>query len=184
MKADAMAGMRWVLMLACAIAMPLGAAAAQDQPASRARTLTRNVKAGQEVGLGFAVRWNAKCEAVVPRLTIAKPPLHGSLCGRSIMVTSQKNVSGDDQSCVGKRMRALQLIYMPRSDYSGTDEVDYVIELPRVHLTTHVDIQVAPNDAVAQAPIPNNEIAPGEAGDAIVPCAPQMSQNTNTRIAL
>ncbi|MEZ0219846.1 MAG: hypothetical protein ACAH22_06075, partial [Tardiphaga sp.] len=87
-----MAGMTGGLILACAVAMPLGTAEAQDQPSSRTRTLTRSVKAGQEVGLGFAVRWNAKCEPVLPKLTIAKPPSHGSLCGRTIMVTPQKNV--------------------------------------------------------------------------------------------
>jgi hypothetical protein len=182
MKICAMAGTTGGLILACAVAMPIGTAEAQDQSSSRTRTLTRSVKAGQEVGLGFAVRWNAKCEPVLPKLTIAKPPSHGSLCGRAITVTPQKNVTGDDQTCVGKRMRALQLVYMPSSDYSGADTVDYIIELPRVQLTTHVDIQVIPNDAATKTLIPNNESAPGKAGDAIVPCAPHMSQTTNNRV--
>jgi hypothetical protein len=71
---------------------------------------------------------------------------------------------------------------MPSSDYSGADTVDYIIELPRVQLTTHVDIQVIPNDAATKTLIPNNESAPGKAGDAIVPCAPHMSQTTNNRV--
>jgi hypothetical protein len=157
-----------------------GQGQAQDNAADREQILTRSTKAGQEVGVGFAVRWDKNCEPLLPRLSIVTPPGHGSLCGRTITVVTRKNVVTDDQTCVGRRMRALQVIYMPRADFSGSDTVDYMIDWRRFRTRTHVDIQIAPATEPPAKPV-NIETAPGKPGDMIVPCAPLMSAVPNRR---
>ncbi|MGM4895400.1 Ig-like domain-containing protein [Tardiphaga sp. 839_C3_N1_4] len=172
--------MRLLTVVAWALILSSGQGQAQETMTDREQMLTRSTKAGQEVGIGFAVRWNKNCEPVLPRLSIVTPPSHGSLCGRTITVTIRKNLVTDDQTCVGRRTRALQVIYTPRADFSGPDTVDYMIDWRRFRTRTHVDIQIAPATEPLAKPT-NIETAPGKPGDMIVPCAPLMSAAPNYR---
>jgi hypothetical protein len=146
-------------------------------PSAQADAQTENVsrvaKAGHEAGVGYALQWNKKCEPRIPKLVLTVPPDHGSICARDIVTVAKRNVVSDDQTCVGKRIRGLLIIYLARSDYAGHDTVDYLIQFPGKTLSKHVDIEVKPGDAAAR--LGEESIAPGKAGDVIAACAPLSS---------
>jgi hypothetical protein len=60
---------------------------------------------------------------------------------------------------------------MARSDYSGHDTVDYVIQFPGVVRSTHAEIDVRPGDEPATAKLGEENFAPGKAGDIVTACA-------------
>ena len=137
--------------------------------------VVRTVKAGHETALGFAQRWTRDCKPRLPRLVLTVPPDHGSICARDIVRVVKRNVVNDDQSCVGKRVQGLQVIYLPRSDYAGHDSVEYNIEYPGLVRTTHAEIEVKQGGEPAVASPGEETVAPGKAGDVIVACAPLSS---------
>jgi hypothetical protein len=137
--------------------------------------INRTARAGHEVNVGYALRWDRKCEPLIPKLIVTVPPEHGSICARDFSAIAKRNVVNDDQTCIGKRVRGLQVIYYPRSDYAGHDSVDYVIQFPNKSINKHANIEVR-RDSSARAAKPGEEsIAPGKAGDVIVACAPLSS---------
>jgi hypothetical protein len=133
--------------------------------------VTRKVKAGREVPVGYAQRWGKNCEALTPKIVLTVPPDHGSICARDFITVAKRNVVSADQTCVGKRILGLQVIYMARSDYSGHDTADYVIQFPGVVRSTHAEIDVRPGDEPATAKLGEENFAPGKAGDIVTACA-------------
>ena len=148
-------------------------------PTAETRTLERNlartVKAAQEVEIGYALRWNRFCEPVTPKMVLTRPPDHGSICARDFVTIAKANVVSDDQTCIGKSIKGLQIIYLARSDYVGHDTVEYVTEFPGVTRNTHANIDVRPPDRPLSAHPGEESIAPGKAGDIIAACAPLSS---------
>ena len=160
--------------LAAALSMALlaqaGGAYAEDL------NLSRIAKAGRETPIGCGFRWkNKTCEPVIPKLVIVVPPDHGSICARDCVATAKRNLVGEEQTCIGKRIKGLQVIYRPASNYSGPDRVDYVIQLPKNPINVHVNIEVRPGDAAPTSGLGEESIAPGMAGETIVACVPLMS---------
>jgi hypothetical protein len=147
-------------------------------PSARADAQTENItrvaKAGHEAGIGYALQWNKKCEPQIPKLVLTLPPDHGSICARDYIAVARRNVVSDDRTCIGKRIRGVQVIYLARSDYAGHDTVDYLIQFPGKSISKHVDIEVRP-DETAAARLGEESISPGKAGDVIVTCAPLSS---------
>jgi hypothetical protein len=149
----------------------LAAVLAQEPTTS----LTRRVKAGHETTIGYAQRWNKKCEPQTPELVLTVPPDHGSICAREFITVAKRNVVSADQTCVGTRILGLQVIYLARSDYSGHDTVDYIIRYRNMVRSTHAEIEVRPDDERARARLGEENFAPGRAGDVIAACAPLSS---------
>jgi hypothetical protein len=147
----------------------------QSADAQEHENVSRATKAGHEVAVGHALRWNQNCEPLTPKLVLSLPPGHGSICARDFTTIAKRNVMNDDQTCVGKRIRGLQVIYLPQSDYVGHDHVDYVVQYPNMLRYKHVDIEVSPNNEAPAAKPGEQTIAPGKAGDIIVACAPLSS---------
>jgi hypothetical protein len=145
------------------------------QADAQTENVTRVAKAGHEAGIGHALQWNKKCEPRIPKLVLTVPPDHGSICARDYIAVARRNVVSDDQTCIGKRIRGLQIIYLARSDYAGHDTVDYLIQFPGKTLSKHVDIEVRSGDATPAARLGEESISPGKAGDVIVACAPLSS---------
>ncbi len=137
--------------------------------------VTRKVKGGHEATVGYALRWDKNCGPLAPKIILTVPPDHGSICARDYIGLARRNVVSADQSCVGKRILGLQIIYLARSDYSGHDTVDYVIQFPGVVRNTHAEIEVRPGDDPAAAKPGEENFAPGKAGDIIAACAPLSS---------
>jgi hypothetical protein len=161
--------MRSVSAVALVLMMHSAQACAQEPDIRRAAT------AGREVQVGYALRWDRKCEPLIPKLILAVPPDHGSICARDFATIAKRNVVNDDRTCIGKRVRGLQVIYYPRSDYAGHDSVDYIMQFPGNPLKRHVDIEVRRNSAARAAKPGEESIAPGKAGDVIVACSPLSS---------
>ena len=132
-------------------------------------------KAGHEAAIAYALRWNRNCEPLTPKLILTVPPDHGSICARDFASIARRNLGNDDRTCIGKRVRGLQVIYHPRSDYAGHDSVDYVIQLPGKLFTVHVDIEVRPDNAAPTAKLGEEGTATGKAGDVIVARTPLSS---------
>jgi hypothetical protein len=153
---------------ALALILPCAHAGAQEQ-------INRTTRAGHETPVGYALRWTRSCEPLIPKLILTVPPDHGSVCARDFAAVAKRNMMNDDQTCIGKRVRGLQVIYNPRSDYAGHDSLDYVVQFPGKPLNRHVDIDVRPSDEKPAAKPGEESIAPGKAGDAIVACAPLSS---------
>jgi hypothetical protein len=137
--------------------------------------INRTARAGHEVAVGCALRWNRKCEPLIPKLILTVPPDHGSICARDFSTIAKRNVVNDDQTCIGKRVRGLQVIYYPRSDYAGNDSVDYVIQFSNKSINKHANIEVRRGSSAPTAKPGEESIAPGKAGDVIVACAPLSS---------
>ena len=161
--------MRAVFAAALVLMLPSAQADAQTENVSRV------VKAGHEAGIGYALRWSKKCEPRIPKLVLTVPPDHGSLCARDVIRVAKRNVVSDDQTCIGKRIRGLQIVYLARSDYAGHDCVDYLIQFPGKTLSKHVDIEVRPGDRPAAPRLGEESTAPGNAGDVIAACVPLSS---------
>jgi hypothetical protein len=156
-----------------AIALPLLLPSADADAADT--NVTRKVKAGQEIPIGYALRWDKNCAPLTPKIVLTVPPEHGSICARDYVGLARRNVVNADQTCVGKRILGLQVIYLARSDYAGHDAVDYVIEFPGVVRSTHAEIEVRPGDEPATARLGEENVAPGKAGDVVAACAPLSS---------
>jgi hypothetical protein len=154
---------------ALVLTLPSAAAVAQDT------NITRKVTAGRETSIGYAVRWDRNCGPLTPKIVLTVPPDHGSICARDYVGLAKRNVVNDDQTCVGKHILGLQVIYQSRSDYAGHDTVDYVIEFPGVIRTTHAEIEVRPGSEPATARPGEENFTPGKAGDVVAACAPLSS---------
>ncbi len=86
----------------------------------------------------------------------------------------------DDQTCVGKRMEGLLVVYLPRPGYVGTDTVDYIVEFPKSRTTMHIEINVRPGSEKPGSESANTKaddrpLNAGKPGDTIAACAPLMS---------
>jgi hypothetical protein len=162
--------MRSISAAALVLMMHAAQAGAQEP-----EIINRTVKAGREVTVGYALRWNKKCEPLIPKLILTVPPDHGSICARDFSAIAKRNVVNDDQTCIGKRVRGLQVIYYPRSDYAGHDSVDYVIQFSNKSINKHANIEVRRDSAAPTGKPGEESIAPGKAGDVIVACAPLSS---------
>jgi hypothetical protein len=161
--------MRAISAAALVLVMHAAQACAQEPD------INRTARAGHEVTVGYALRWNRKCEPLIPKLILTVPPDHGSICARDFSAIAKRNVVNDDQTCIGKRVRGLQVIYYPRSDYAGHDSVDYVIQFPNKSINKHANIEVRRDGSAPAAKLGEESIAPGKAGDVIVACAPLSS---------
>jgi hypothetical protein len=161
--------MKAVLAAALVLMVPSAQADAQDV------SLTRTVKAGHEIQIGYAQRWTKSCKPLTPKIVLIVPPAHGSICARDIIRVVKRNVVNDNRSCVGKRVQGLQVIYLASSDYAGHDTVDYNIEFPGLVRSTHAEIEVRPGDQPAATRLGEESITPGKVGDVIVACAPLSS---------
>jgi hypothetical protein len=127
--------------------------------------INRTARAGHEVAVGCALRWNRKCEPLIPKLILTVPPDHGSICARDFSTIAKRNVVNDDQTCIGKRVRGLQVIYYPRSDYAGNDSVDYVIQFSNKSINKHANIEVRRDSSAPTAKPGEESIAQGQRCD-------------------
>ncbi|MDE2065837.1 MAG: hypothetical protein KGK01_15415 [Bradyrhizobium sp.] len=160
--------MRTILAAALVSVLPSGQAGAQVN-------VTRKVKAGHEATVGYALRRDRNCGPLTPKIVLTVPPDHGSICARDYITVAKRNVVSSDKTCVGKRILGLQINYLARSDYSGHDTVDYVIQFPGVVRSTHAEIEIRPGGDPAAAKPGEENFAPGKAGDIIAACAPLSS---------
>src|SRR5262245_34056292 len=91
-----------------------------------AEHLTRAVKNHSEVKIGGYARWNNNCDPVEsPEITLDVPPANGIVCVRTSTGTVSLVREGKAGHCTGRPVRGIDLIYLPRSGFTGVDAVRY-----------------------------------------------------------
>jgi hypothetical protein len=129
---------------------------AQNQRLSKTTTADRDV-----VILGYG-RSNQNCESVdPPALYLDKPPDHGTVCFRVNDIKINEAIVGNLKHCVGRNIRGVTVVYLPRWKYIGLDDVRYTVVFPQARHSVYVDLTV----------LPDRSGSPSVAADTITPAA-------------
>lgn len=103
----------------------------------------RQSRAGEPAEIGHHARWNASCAALdAPRLTIERAPDYGRLCVNKGQVQLVVSRSSAGQSCIGRSINGVHVVYIPRSGFTGTDTLRYALDVPEGHVSLEVSITV------------------------------------------
>ena len=76
------------------------------------------------------------------------PPKGGIVCMRSGMVRVENIWSGNYQNCIGKRIRGVNVIYIPFRRFTGLDTMRYTVTMSMTR-TYEVEISVEAGEAKA-----------------------------------
>jgi hypothetical protein len=113
-----------------------------------AEHLTRATKGHSEATIGGYARWNNNCDPIEsPEIFLDVPPANGFLCVRTSTGTVRVVREGKAGHCAGRPIRGINLIYIPRSGFSGVDVIRYTVKFNVVKQTFDVDIGVQSNEA-------------------------------------
>jgi hypothetical protein len=115
---------------------------------AHAEHLTRATKSYNEVTIGGFARWNSNCEPLEsPQVYLDVPPKNGVVCARTSKGTAGKVREGKAGQCAGRPMRGINLVYLPRSGFTGIDVVRYTVKFTAISQTLDVDISVQSDQA-------------------------------------
>jgi hypothetical protein len=110
---------------------------------AHAEHLTRATKSYNEVTIGGYARWNKSCDPIEsPQIYLDIPPKNGVVCARTSTGTAGTVREGKAGHCAGRPMRGINLIYLPRSGFTGVDVVRYTVKFTVISQTIDVDISV------------------------------------------
>ena len=130
-----MFGIAWALM-AMSNSSP---ALAQD------KRLAKTTRADHDVVILGYGRSKPNCESAdPPALYLDKPPDHGALCFRTNDVKINEAIVGNLTHCIGRIIRGVVVVYLPRWKYVGSDEARYTVIFPQARHGVHVDLTVLP----------------------------------------
>jgi len=95
--------------------------------------------------LGYG-RSNQNCESVdPPGLYLDKPPDHGTICFRVNDIKINEAIVGNLKHCVGRNIRGVTVVYLPRWKYIGLDDARYTVVFPQARHSVYVDLTVLPD---------------------------------------
>jgi hypothetical protein len=113
-----------------------------------AEHLTRTTKSYNEVKIGGYARWNTSCDPIEsPQIYLDVPPKNGVVCARTSTGTAGTVREGNAGHCAGRPMRGINVIYLPRSGFTGVDVVRYTVKFTVISQTIDVDISVRSDQA-------------------------------------
>ena len=119
--------------------------------------------AGHEKVIVRAGQLNVKCELLnLLTFNLDSPPRHGIVCTRQLDFNAiNAGISGKGAHCIGREVKGLALIYLPRSGYSGADEFQFTArgKAPPA-TTTIVDVNVRPDKPEGSNALPRDVAAP------------------------
>jgi hypothetical protein len=120
---------------------------AQDQ------RLARTTKMDREISILSYARANQSCEGIdPPSLYLDKAADHGSVCFRvSTTIRLQDAIVGNLTHCIGRRIRGVTVVYIPRAGYVGFDEVRYTVIFPQARHSVFVDLTVVPGQPTTES---------------------------------
>ena len=162
---------------AAATAVGLGTVLAGSTLA-HAEHLARVTKSYNEVIIGGFARWNNNCDPLEsPQVYLEVAPKHGIVCARTSKGTAGKVREGKAGQCAGRPMRGINLVYLPRSGFTGVDVVRYTVKFTTTSQTIDVDINVQSDLATTgNVGVPPSSEAPQAQTQEPVPvCVPLVS---------
>jgi hypothetical protein len=116
---------------------------------AQAEHFTRTIKNHTEVAIGGYVRWNNDCEPKEsPEVILDVAPTNGIVCARTSIVTVRTVREGKAVHCVGRSIRGINVIYLPRSGFTGVDVIRYTVKFNVVKQAFDVDIRVASDHTI------------------------------------
>jgi hypothetical protein len=130
-------------------------AAAQDQH------LTKTTEAAKAVSILGYSRSNQSCEGIEPpALYLDKPPDHGTICFRPGNIKLSEAIVGGLTHCLGRTIRGVSVIYLPRWGYIGPDDVRYTVVFPQARQSVYVDLTVLSSQSGSSGAVPPDISAP------------------------
>jgi hypothetical protein len=129
----------------------------------------RSGKAGYDVAVYGYTSSNPDCSpGRFPLVFLDEPPLHGFVCLRIRNLRVRVDVFGKAPQCVGRTIRGVQVIYQPRADFVGMDNMQYTVLFPNGRRTVMVTFNISAakpgaRDAMAPdiaAPMPEMQQLP------------------------
>ena len=115
--------------------------------------LARTAKMDREITIHSYARANQSCEGIdPPPLYLDKPAEHGSVCFRvSTTIRLQDAIVGNLTHCIGRTIRGVTVVYIPRAGYVGLDEVGYTVVFPQARHRVFVDLTVVPGQPATES---------------------------------
>jgi hypothetical protein len=117
-----------------------------SQALAQNQRLAKATKADHEVVILGYGRSDQNCESVdPPALYLDKPPDHGTICFRVNDIKINEAIVGNLKHCVGRNIRGVAVVYLPRWKYIGPDHVRYTVVFPQARHSVYVDLTVLPD---------------------------------------
>jgi hypothetical protein len=107
----------------------------------------------REISILSYARANQRCEGIdPPSLYLDKPADHGSVCFRvSTTIRLLDAIVGNLTHCIGRQIRGVTVVYIPRAGYVGLDEVRYTVIFPQARHSVFVDVTVVPGQPTTES---------------------------------
>ncbi len=87
-----------------------------------AETLSKRVPAGRTTTLDTFMQWNNSCKNLGTITTsVTKRPSSGSLRPTVVSAPIPRNADFGSSACAGKKIKALRVVYRPKSGFRGRD---------------------------------------------------------------
>jgi len=92
---------------------------------------TKTAKAGKELAVAwFFKELRVNCESgALPEIDLNIPPKGGVVCIRSGMRDVRNIWSGQNQHCIGTRVRGVFVIYIPFGSFTGLDSMQFTVKV-------------------------------------------------------
>jgi hypothetical protein len=186
---------RIALMLIGSVAAAALLAFESASPAlAQTQHLTRFAINPKEVEIQGYARFNESCDVLeLPQIYLDVPPENGVVCSRPSKVTVRVIVEREGKNCLGRSIRGIHLIYIPRPRFTGVEVIRYTVKFDVVRLTVDADIRVArgkSDQVTAESGEVPRSSEPAQTQGPIPVCAPlpspldrEAGNRTNTRIA-
>jgi len=118
---------------------------------AHAELLKRVTKNHGEVNIGGYARFNNNCDATEsPEVYLDVAPTNGLVCARMSTVTVRIIHEGKADNCVGRSIRGIRIVYLPRPEFSGVEVVRYTVKFNKIKQTMDVDIDVASDQIITE----------------------------------
>lgn len=112
---------------------------------------------GREAFVKGYVWVNGRCELKQPPpIFIDRPPRHGTLCSVIRLSRTEPSVVGGAKRCAGQLVNAPQIVYLPRGNYVGPDDMHYVVKFPTADYGVEVTVTIQPADPTRPATVPRD----------------------------
>jgi hypothetical protein len=143
---------------------------------AQAEQLTMVTKPYKEVIIRGYARWNSNCDAIQPpQISLDVPPQNGFVCARPTKGTVRIVREGKAGHCVGQKVLGIELVYLPRSKFTGVDRIRYTVKFKDVTHAVDAEIGITSDKVTTEsgAIAPSAE-APQSQGP-VPECAPLVS---------
>jgi hypothetical protein len=122
----------------------------------------RSGKAGREIVVRGYMTWKHDCSfRAYPEVVLDEPPQHGVVCLQIGTMRAGLGYFGKTPHCVGRLVRGVRVVYLPRSDFVGMDKMYYTVLYPSgLRRTVRTIFSVSPADPGARGTVPADIAAP------------------------